>query len=149
MQASILIVSKNRKEELLQTLKIVESLIDKTEIEVIVFLDGCIDGSECLQNELNWVKWHISLKSIGASAARHQIYPLAKSEILIGLDDDAHPLNQDFIRAVKELFDENSNVGVLAFEEIRGVFTSDEEALSEGDSRKKEYLGSVICLKIT
>lgn len=142
MKASILIVSKNRKEDLLQTLLILESLIDRSEVEILVFLDGCTDNSIDLQNELTWVKWFVSLKSIGASAARHEIYPLAISEILIGLDDDAHPLCQDFIIKISALFAQYPNVGILAFEEIKGVFASDIEALKQSEKQNKEFLTS-------
>lgn len=142
MKASILIVSKNRKEDLFKTLNILESLIDKSEVEVLVFLDGCTDESQSLKNELTWVQWFISDKSIGASAARHKIYPLANSEILIGLDDDAHPLNFDFIPKIKKMFELNPNAGILAFEEIKGIFQSDEEALNQAEKIEKEYLTS-------
>lgn len=142
MQASILIVSKNRKDDLIQTLSIIDSLIDKTQVEVLVFLDGCTDGSENLIHELKWVSFFVSKKSIGASVARHQLYPLAKSEILIGLDDDAHPLTKNFLSEIEKLFAINPNVGILAFEEIKGVFVSDEEALFKSEDEKKEFLTS-------
>lgn len=142
MRVSILIVSKNRKVDLLKTLLILDSLIDKSQVEVLVFLDGCSDGSENLKNELTWVKWYVSPKSIGASAARHQIYPLANSEILIGLDDDAHPLDEDFIFKVETLFNKFPNVGILSFEEIKGIYPSDIEALKHAEKEKKEFLTS-------
>ncbi|MTH17545.1 glycosyltransferase [Flavobacterium sp. LC2016-01] len=142
MRASILIVSKNRKQDLFKTLNILESLIDKSEVEVLVFLDGCTDESESLKNEFIWVKWFISMNSIGASGARHQIYPLANSEILIGLDDDAHPLSIDFLDQIENLFQKSTNVGILAFEEIKGVFQSDQEAIRQAETEKKEYLTS-------
>lgn len=142
MRASILIVSKNRKQDLFNTLLILESLINKSEVEVLVFLDGCTDGSEDLQIKIPWVRWYISSISLGASAARHQIYPLATSEILIGLDDDAHPLNANFIEQIEMLFTNNPNVGILAFEEIKGVFISDVEALKQSQREIKEFLCS-------
>ena len=142
MQVSILIVSKNRKVDLLKTLMILDSLIDKSQVEVLVFLDGCSDGSENLKNELTWVKWFVSPKSIGASAARYQIYPLANSEILIGLDDDAHPLDNDFIFKIETLFNEYPNVGILSFEEIKGIYPSDIEVLKQAEKEKKEFFTS-------
>jgi len=142
MRASILIVSKNRKADLFKTLNILDALINRSQVEVLVFLDGCTDSSQELQNELNWVKWFISDKSIGASAARHQIYPLAASEILIGLDDDAHPLSHNFITEIENLFKINPHVGILAFEEIRGIYNSDAEALKQSEDKKKEFLSS-------
>lgn len=142
MEASILIVSKNRKADLLKTLIVLESFIHKSDVEILVFLDGCSDDSISLQKELTWIRWFVSPVSIGASAARHQIYPLAVSEILIGLDDDAHPLDQDFIFKIETLFKKNPNVGILAFEEIKGIFVSDIEALEHSESQKKEFLTS-------
>nr|WP_315152657.1 glycosyltransferase [uncultured Flavobacterium sp.] len=142
MRASIVIVSKNRKEELLKTLKIIGLLIDKFQVEVLVFLDGCTDDSEVLMNELKWVSWFVSAKSIGASAARQRLYPFAKGELLIGLDDDAHPLTKDFVSKIEILFQENATVGVLAFEEVKGVFESDSAALEQSEKIKKEFLCS-------
>ncbi|HSD07364.1 glycosyltransferase family 2 protein [Flavobacterium sp.] len=139
---SILIVSKNRKQDLFKTLNILESLIDKSEVEVLVFLDGCTDESESLKNEIDWIRWFVCDETIGASAARHQIYPLANSEILIGLDDDAHPLSINFLDQIEDLFKIHPNVGILAFEEIKGVFRSDEEALNQAETIKREYLTS-------
>jgi GT2 family glycosyltransferase len=139
MRASILIVSKNRKVDLLKTLKILDSLIDKSQIEVLVFLDGCTDGSQDLQTKLGWINWYVSSVSIGASAARHQIYPLANAEILIGLDDDAHLLNTNFIDQIENLFESNPKVGVLAFEEVKGIFTSDNEALLQSVHQEKQF----------
>lgn len=139
MQASILIVSKNRKHELLKTLRIIDSLIDRSQVEVLVFLDGCTDNSEFLVVELEWVRWFVSSKSIGASAARHQIYPLANAEILIGLDDDAHPLNKDFVNLTEILFQDNPNVAVLAFEEVKGVFATDSQAIEQSEKIAKQF----------
>ncbi|MBG6109803.1 GT2 family glycosyltransferase [Flavobacterium sp. CG_9.10] len=142
MKASILIVSKNRKEELLKTLRIIDSLIDKSAVEVLVFLDGCTDDSPSIIDELSWVRFFISEKSIGASAARHQIYPFAKSEILIGFDDDAHPLTKNFVWEIEILFKANPKVAILAFEEIKGVFSSDEEAYKQSGNKHIEFFCS-------
>ena len=142
MRASILIVSKNRKIDLFKTLQILDLLINKFEVEVLVFLDGCTDDSERLKDELTWVRWFISIKSIGASAARHQIYPMANAEILIGLDDHAHPLHENFIEKIEMLFNHNHKVGIIAFEEVKGIFISDIEALKESQSETKEFLCS-------
>jgi GT2 family glycosyltransferase len=139
MKASILIVSKNRKAELLKTLIILESFIHKEDVEVLVFLDGCTDESTLLIDQFNWVKWFISEKSIGASAARHQLYPKAKGQFFIGLDDDAHPLHSDFIVRTLSVFERYPTAGIVAFQEIKGIFISDQEALNQVDSLTEEY----------
>ncbi|MFV8373869.1 glycosyltransferase family 2 protein [Flavobacterium sp. LB1P71] len=139
MQVSIVIVSKNRKEELDKTLRILEKLIDFSNHEVLVFLDGCSDGSELLKSQFKWVLWDGSEKSIGASGARNALYPKAKGEYLIGLDDDAHPLQTNFIDLTKTIFEKYPTAGILAFQEIKGIFNSDEETLSSTKSIADEY----------
>lgn len=139
MKASILIVSKNRKEELEFTLTILKKIIDFSIHEVMVFLDGCTDDSFVLKDKMNWVKWYSSEKSIGASAARQQLYMIAKGQFLIGLDDDAHPLNTDFIDKTITIFKKYPDVGIIAFQEIKGVYASNVDALSQSESAEEEY----------
>jgi GT2 family glycosyltransferase len=105
-------------------------------------LDGCTDESFLLKSQFDWVKWDSSKKSTGASPARNMLYKKAKGQILIGLDDDAHPLYADFIERTVAVFEKYPNVGVLAFEEIKGVFNSDAEALLKKQDGLEEYLCS-------
>lgn len=141
IQTSILIVSKNRETELESTLLLLEKIIDFSTQEVLVFLDGCTDDSLLLRTQFSWVGWHSSEKSVGASPARNVLYKNAKGAVLIGLDDDAHPLHSDFVERVLFLFDKKPTVGIIAFEEIKGIFSSDEVALaSVASDTKVEYL---------
>jgi len=139
MQASILIVSKNRKAALEFTLQVLARFLDLKIHEVLVFLDGCTDDSLLLKEKFQWVHWVTSEKSIGASAARHQLYPKSKGKFLIGLDDDAHPLNANFIDQTKIIFEKHPNVGIIAFQEIKGIFNSDEEAINQVNANVDEY----------
>ena len=125
MEASVLIVSRNRKEELSKTLRILEDYIDYKKHEIRVFLDGCTDGSEKLLNDFEYIHWFSSEESIGASKARNMLYKTALGKLLFGFDDDAHPLQRNFIELAESLFNENPSAGILAFKEIKGVFESD------------------------
>ena len=140
MQTSILIVSKNRKQDLSKTIQLLETMLNFSESEILVFLDGCTDDSSDLKNKFTKVRWFESEKSIGASAARHFLYPNAKGQYWVGLDDDAHPLNTDFANQVKNIFNKYSNVGIIAFQEIKGLFDSDKMALESVSEAKEEYL---------
>lgn len=142
MQASILIVTKNRKEELEITLKVLAQQIDLSIHEVLVFLDGCTDDTISLKNTMPWVKWFSSEKSIGASAARNSLYLNAEGVFFIGLDDDAHLLNEDFVFKIENLFTKYPSAGILAFEEIKGIYLSDIQALKQAEKEKKEFLSS-------
>ncbi len=140
MKISILIISKNRKEELAFTLRRLKNIVNISVHEVLVLLDGCTDSSEELVKQFDWINWTVLTESIGASRARNFLYKKATGIIFIGFDDDAHPLQDDFITIVESIFEENNNLGIIAFQEIKGIFKSDEEALSQKPSQKVEYL---------
>ncbi len=53
---SIVIVTKNRAEELAFTLDKIYQLIDVTIHEVLVFIDGC-EATELIKKDFSWVKW--------------------------------------------------------------------------------------------
>jgi len=138
MEVSILIVTKNRPEELEITLNKLFSLLDLSLHEVLVFIDGC-KKTEVLIAKYPWVQWENSLRSISASPARNKLYQKAKGEILLGLDDDAHPLSDHFIAKTQSVFLENIRIGIIAFQEIRGVFVSNQEALENAELDIGQY----------
>jgi GT2 family glycosyltransferase len=138
MEVSILIVTKNRPEELEITLNKLFAQLDLRLHEVLVFIDGC-KNTELLIPKYPWVYWVQSEKSISASPARNQLYKKAKGKLFIGLDDDAHPLSKDFIANTQSVFLENAKIGIIAFQEIRGVFLSDQEALEHAEPNIFKY----------
>jgi GT2 family glycosyltransferase len=136
MEVSILIVSHNRKEELRYTLSVLEEYTKGYSCEVLVFLDACTDGSKSLLDEFPWVIWELSNDRFWASPARNLMYNKAKGAILIGFDDDAHPLNPDFLQLTKNAFEHNSDVAILAYQEIRGILKSDFDDLKKANTNK-------------
>lgn len=138
MEVSILIVTKNRPDELEITLNRLIGLLDLVLHEVLVFIDGC-KKTEILITKYPWVQWENSEISIGASPARNKLYKKATGKIFIGLDDDAYPLSDHFITQTQSVFLENEKIGIIAFQEIRGVFISDEEALIMAEPKMDSY----------
>ena len=128
MDISFLIVTRNRPADLRVTLNTLEKIIDLEKHEVCVFIDGC-DKTTPIIEEYHWVQWSKVNKSISASPARNTLYKTAKGKIFIGLDDDAHPISVHFIEEVISRFRESVNLGIIAFQEVRGLFATDQEAL--------------------
>ncbi|RAJ16987.1 glycosyltransferase family 2 protein [Olleya aquimaris] len=128
MQLSFLIVTKNRPEDLALTLTKLKAIIDLSIHEVLVFIDGC-SKTEKIINDFDWVDWTVSTLSISASPARHALYKKATGTIFIGLDDDAHPISPHFIEAIEAEFQHNTHLGIIAFQEVRGLYKTDEDAL--------------------
>jgi GT2 family glycosyltransferase len=140
MKVSILIVTKNRKIELDHTLRVLERYIDKSIHEVLVFDDASTDNTADLIAVFDWVIWEHSNKGLGASLARNRLYKKAKGDIFIGFDDDAHPLSEEFISITESVFFKNPNVGIIAFQEIKGIYESDNEALEHSDINGQSYI---------
>ncbi len=128
MRISFLIVTKNRSDDLILTLNKLKQLIDLSLHEVLVFIDGC-SKTETVVSDFNWVNWTVSKQSISASPARNILYKKAKGTIFIGLDDDAHPISENFIELVETTFEEYPKLGIIAFQEVRGLFKSDKDAI--------------------
>ncbi len=132
MDISFLIVTRNRPADLRITLDVLNGMIDLEKHEVRVFIDGC-EKTEPLITAYDWVHWSkvdVSV-SVSASPARNALYKKAKGEIFIGLDDDAHPLSLNFITTVESRFRESKNLGILAFQEVRGLFATDKVARAQ------------------
>ena len=108
-----------------KTLKILWEYLDLKVDEIRVFLDGCTDGSETLENIFPEVHWYGSTTMMGASGARNILYKTAKGKVLFGFVDDAHPLQPDFIEITQQIFKTHPKVGLIAFKEIKGVFDSE------------------------
>jgi len=139
MDASILIVTKNRKDDLAFTLHRLAQIIDKDFHEILVFMDGCTDGTEALELEFPWVYWQRSKESLGASRARHILYKSARGHVLFGFDDDAHPLQHDFIDRARHIFESDDTIGIIAFKEVRGIYKDDKEALDSITNKGTSY----------
>ena len=139
MKVSILIVTKNRKIELAKTLRVLEQYIDKSIHEVLVFDDGSTDNTFELFEDFDWVTWERSCSSLGASLARNKLYKNAKGSIFIGFDDDAHPLSENFISKTESTFFLNPNVGIIAFQEIKGIYESDNAILNHIELDNQSY----------
>lgn len=133
MELSIVIVTKNRVKELEITLNKLFSVLNLRQHEVLILIDGCIETRQLI-SKYNWVQWVFIEKSIGASPARNVLYKKAKGNILIGLDDDAHPISPNFISQVENTFLKNPTVGIIAFQEIKGIFLTDYEALENKET---------------
>ncbi|MFS4483046.1 glycosyltransferase family 2 protein [Hyunsoonleella sp. 2307UL5-6] len=140
MEISFLIVTKHRAKDIAFTLDKLHTLIDVSKQEVLVFIDGCSE-TEALVNNYSWVKWTISKESVSASPARYELYKKAKGDIFIGLDDDAHPISPNFILSVKDCFKHDAKLGVIAFQEVRGLYLSDVKAI-ENSQKLSAHLAS-------
>ena len=88
MQATVVITTKNRREDLLKAVASV--LFQTARPEVLVIDDGSIDGtSEAVAREFPSVRLHRSEQSLGYIAQRNRGAEMARNPIVFSIDDDA------------------------------------------------------------
>ena len=88
MKASVIITTKNRKEELRRA--VASALRQQPAVEVLVMDDGATDGTaEMVRTEFPQVKLHRFDQSCGSSVRRNQGVRLATGNIIVSIDDDA------------------------------------------------------------
>lgn len=88
MQASVLITTKNRREELRRALESVRA--QTIEPDVLVIDDGSTDGTaEMILGEFPEVRLHRSERSLGLVVQRNTGMRLARGRVVVSVDDDA------------------------------------------------------------
>ncbi len=118
---SILITTRNRVKDLALTLDSLKNIFAQGSVEVIIFSDGCEETTKYIKQKYPYVRLYHNEKSIGASPARNFLYAKASGQYLIGLDDDAHFVSENVLEKIEECFKSNSNLGIIAFKEFRGI----------------------------
>lgn len=143
MEISFLIVTKNRPDDLALTLNKLKGMIDLSIHEVLVLIDGC-PKTEPLVSKFDSVNWTVNKISMSASPARNVLYAKAKGNIFIGLDDDAHPISDNFIAQVENEFNQNKKLGIIAFQEVRGLYESDDAAIEKAIEGESYFTGDFV-----
>ncbi len=123
MKASFVIVSYNRKDDLLFTLKSTEELIKNSGYEIIIVDNASTDGSaDAIQQLHPGVILIRNVVNAGAPAWNLG-FKIAKGDYFIILDDDSH-IEHGLEGALGHM-DQNPEIGVLALNVVTGPYTSE------------------------
>ena len=111
----MLITTRNRKEDLLRTLRHTLPKMPPGH-ETLVFDDGSTDGTQQAVSEA-CPEICLLRHEVGAGylAARNRMMALAQGEFALNLDDDAEPVTSDFAYKTLRYFSDNPRCAVLAF----------------------------------
>lgn len=117
---SILIITHNRSEELLETIKNIKAQTVK-DIEIIVVENGS-DKEVVQTNEAALKEYGLTYinnnENLGVSGGRNVALKLSKGEIVLEIDDDAVFDDDTAIENVVKFFDEHKEIGIQAFQII-------------------------------
>ena len=116
MKFSVLISTKNRVEDLKITLQNIQSLIDKPNVECVVFDDGSSDDtSKWVSQNFPKIKLYRNDISKGYIFCRNKMLNTTDADVAISLDDDAHFLSSNVLETIENHFEANDDCGVIAF----------------------------------
>ena len=139
---SILISTKNRINDLKLSLLKIQSLIDETNVEVVIYDDGSTDGTyEFIKENFPAVKLERNIFSKGYLYCRNKMLNQTRSEFAISLDDDAHFVTEQPLQLIANYFDKNSIVGLLGFRIFWGLVEPVQTFSSELSYRMKSFVG--------
>jgi GT2 family glycosyltransferase len=122
-RATVVITTKDRRQELREALPLV--LAQTEPVEVLVIDDGSEDGTaEMVQREFPQVRLERSPHSLGLIAQRTRAAGLTSSPILVSVDDDARLVSPHTVEQTLEDFDDG-RIGAVAipFVDVRTTTT--------------------------
>ncbi|KAB1067027.1 glycosyltransferase [Tamlana haliotis] len=112
---SILITTKNRLEDLKQTLRELMVFIDNNEVEFIICDDGSTDGtSNFIATKYKTICLIKNNKSEGLIYSRNKLLALTKAKYAITLDDDAHIVSKNSLEIIETFFKSHPKCAVMA-----------------------------------
>jgi GT2 family glycosyltransferase len=119
MNISVMIATRNRRDELRRTLaKLLE--LDQPADEILVCADGCTDDtSDMVGREFPSCVLLQNDSSRGSIFSRDRLLRTATGEIVASFDDDSYPLDRDFFARVRNLFATYPDAAVISFPELR------------------------------
>ncbi|MFZ0598770.1 MAG: glycosyltransferase [Flavobacterium sp.] len=139
---SILIATKNRKEDLAVTLTKINYLLEAEDVECVIIDDGSTDGTfERIKKDFSRVKIYRNEVSKGYLYCRNKMLNETQAKFAISLDDDAHFITQNPLELIQNHFETNKNCGLIALRIFWGLEEPAEFTSTEKSQRVKGFVG--------
>ena len=139
---SILITTKNRIADLQFTLVKMQHLLDRSDVQCIIFDDGSNDGTfNFVKQNYPKVILHRNEVSKGYIYCRNKMLNETAADFAISLDDDAQFLTVNPIKIIIDYFSNNPTCGVIATRIFWGKEKVENSLNNEIDQKVKSYIG--------
>ncbi|MNQ26200.1 Glycosyl transferase family 2 [compost metagenome] len=139
---SILITTKNRKDDLTFTLRKIQYLLDRDDVVCLICDDGSTDGTfESIQDNFLKIKLIRNDKSKGLIYSRNRLMSLVTTEFAISIDDDLHFITENPLEVIQKAFNENPQAGLFSFRIFWDLEEPKISTTSEVLHRTKSFAG--------
>ena len=146
---SILITTKNRLEDLKITILSILHLIEREDVECIIYDDASTDGTfQYVETNFPQITLWQNKRSLGLIHNRNVLFNKCNGKYAISLDDDLNFLIENPLEKIEDYFNQNSNCGLITFrifwnkKEPQTIFTNQCPAIV------KTYAGGAHCYKV-
>ena len=134
LRIAVAITTHNRRQELERTLGRIARLSPPPD-GINVCADGCRDDTvEFLQEAHPGVHVIVHKSAKGSIPSRNELAATADCDVFVSLDDDSYPIAPDFVNRVRESFERNPRLAVLAFAQRTDEFPESLTATRLGDA---------------
>lgn len=113
---SIIITTKNRRDDLAITLENISGLLKREDVECIVWDDGSDDGTfGFISEHYPLIRLFRNEVSKGLIYSRNRLFERANGAYVISIDDDLHFLSKDPLDVIEAYFESNARCAVVSF----------------------------------
>lgn len=139
---SIVITTKNRLKELSFTLKKINYLLEREDVECIICDDGSTDGTYNYISE-NYPDIQIfkNKSSKGLIYSRNRLMEKSKAQFAISLDDDLHFITHNPLELIETFFKQNPSCAVMTFRIYWSLEPPSETTHDKEIERTKSFAG--------
>ncbi len=135
-----MITTHNRLRDLQRTLQVLGELNPQPD-EMLICADACTDGTVEFLAALPNVRLTVNKVGRGSIASRASLIREASSDIILSFDDDSQPVETDFVRGARELFERNPMLAVADFPQRSDEYP---ESLTQEDFGPPRFAGTYI-----
>ena len=146
---SILITTKNRLLELIETLNNIKNLLDRNDVSCLICDDGSDDGTfEYLKVNFPNIILFQNKKSKGLIYSRNLLLNSTKATFAISLDDDAHFLSENPLELIEDHFYNYPECGVVSFRVFWNLKPPEKKTTNCMSFQTKGFVGCAHCWRM-
>lgn len=139
---SIVITTKNRKDDLAITLHKIRHLLKREDVACIICDDGSTDETfSFIKEQYPQIQLIQNTVSKGLIYSRNRLMSLVNSKYAISIDDDLHFITQNPLEYIEDAFNKNPKIAVLGFRIFWGHQEPKIIVSEDVSNRMKSFVG--------
>lgn len=147
---SILITTKDRKNDLAFTLEKIEHLLARKGVVCIICDDGSSDGTDVfIKAKYPDIQFIQNKTSKGLIYSRNRLLALVETEFAVSIDDDLHFITENPLEVISDFFYKNTKVGVVGFRIYWDTSEPKTTISNEQSSRMQSFAGGAHAFRMS